>query len=122
MEPQIHHDYEAAVEVRSLLSAERLEDIDGRLAVTDEDSHGIRYVEFWVDDAPSSPTESRSPVGGEAPSRVSLHHIGTPLFPNLSARETSRAPASQKEGIDHRLINQVRIGVMAMEALTLVEE
>ena len=51
--------------MRSLLSTERLEDIDGRLAVADEDSnaHGVRYVKFWVDDAPSSPTEGRSPVG-----------------------------------------------------------
>ena len=51
-------------------------------------------MKFWVHDAPSSPTESRSPVGGEAPSRASPHHVGTPPFPNLSARETSRAPAS----------------------------
>ena len=38
--------------MRSLLSTERLEEVDGRLAATDEDSHGIRYVKFWVDDAP----------------------------------------------------------------------
>ena len=68
-ETPIQHDYEAGVEVRSLLSTERLEEIDGQLAVTGEDSHahGVRYVKFWVDDAPSSPTEDRSPVGGEAP-------------------------------------------------------
>ena len=42
----------------------------------------------------SSPTESRSPIGGEATSRVSLHRMGIPPFPSLSARETSRAPAS----------------------------
>ena len=56
-ETPIQHDYEAGVEVRSLLSTERLEELDGRLAVTDEDSHGVRYVKFWVDDAPSSPME-----------------------------------------------------------------
>ena len=52
-ETPIQHDYEAGVEVRSVLSTERLEEIDGRLAVTDEDSHahGVRYVKFWVDDA-----------------------------------------------------------------------
>ena len=32
-ETPIQHDYEAGVEVRSLLSTERLEEIDGRLAV-----------------------------------------------------------------------------------------
>ena len=58
-ETPIQHDSEAGVEVRSRLSTERLEEIDGRLAVTDEDSHvpGVRYVKFWVDDAPNNPTE-----------------------------------------------------------------
>ena len=48
-ETPIQHDYEASIEVRSLLSTERLEDIDGRLTVTDEDSHAprVRYVKFW---------------------------------------------------------------------------
>ena len=75
---------------------QRLEDIDGRLAVTDEDSHalGVRYVKFWVDDAPSSPTEGRSPVGEEAPSRASPHHVGISPFPNLSSGDVSRAPTS----------------------------
>ena len=34
VETPIQHDYEAGVEVRSLLPTERLEEIDGRLAVT----------------------------------------------------------------------------------------
>ena len=69
--------------MRSLLSTERLEEIDGRLAVTDVDSHahGVRYVKFWVDEAPSSPIEGRSPAGEEAPSHVSPHHAGVPPFP-----------------------------------------
>ena len=77
--------------MRSLLSTERLEEIDGRLAVTDEDTHapGVRYVKFWVDDAPGNPTEGRSHIGEEAPRRASLHQAGIPPFPNLSARETS---------------------------------
>ena len=56
-ETPIQHDYEAGVEVRSLLSSERLEEMDGRLAVTDEDPHtpGARYMKFWVDEAPNSP-------------------------------------------------------------------
>ena len=43
-ETPIQHDYEAGAEVRSLLPTERLEEMDGRLAVTDEDPHnpGIR--------------------------------------------------------------------------------
>ena len=50
LETPIQHDYEAGVEVRSLLPTERLEEMDGRLAVTDEDPHtpGVRYVKFWV--------------------------------------------------------------------------
>ena len=47
-ETPIQHGYEAGVEVRSLLPTERLEEMDGRLAVTDEDPHtpGVRYVQF----------------------------------------------------------------------------
>ena len=49
-ETPIQHNYEAGVEVRSLLSTEQLEEIDGRLAVTDIDPHsGTRFVQFWVD-------------------------------------------------------------------------
>ena len=66
-ETPIQHDYEAGTEVRSLLLTERLEEIDGRLAVTDEavtdeDLHslGTSYVKFWVDEAPNSPESSRS--------------------------------------------------------------
>ena len=61
-ETPIQHDYEAGTEVRSLLPTERLEEIDGRLAVTDEDLHspGTRSVKFWVDEAPNSPEGSRS--------------------------------------------------------------
>ena len=50
-ETPIQHNYEAGVELRSLLSIEHLEEIDGRLAVTDEDPHsGTRFVRFWVDE------------------------------------------------------------------------
>ena len=55
-ETPIQHDYETGVEARSLLQAERLEEMDGRLAVTDEDSSGNSYVKFWVDET-FSPTE-----------------------------------------------------------------
>ena len=61
-ETPIQHDYEAGVEVRSLLSTERLEEMDGRLAVTDEDPHapGVRYVKFWVDETPNNSEGARS--------------------------------------------------------------
>ena len=56
-ETPIQHDYEAEVEVRSLLSTEKLEEIDGRLAVLDVDpSSGTRFMRFWVDEIPLSPT------------------------------------------------------------------
>ena len=71
-ETPIQHDYEAGVEVRSLLPTERLEEMDGRLAVTDKDSSGNRYVKFWVDEAPTSPVEGRtSSLGGDLPPRAS---------------------------------------------------
>ena len=52
-ETPIQHDYEEGVEVRSLLSSEQLEEIDGRLAVMDvSPSTGLQFVRFWVDDVP----------------------------------------------------------------------
>ena len=82
----IQHDYEAGVEVLSLLPTERLEEMDGRLAVTDAETRGVRYVKFWVDGAPSSPADGgASFVGEEAPIRASYPHAATPPFPNLSA-------------------------------------
>ena len=81
-ETPIQHDYEAGVEVRSLLPTERLEEVDGRLAVTDEDPHtpGVRYVKFWVDEVPNSPEGSRS------------HADEEPTSPLANARDVSRAP------------------------------
>ena len=57
-ETPIRHDYEAGVEVRSLLSTEQLEEIDGRLAVLDVDPlTGTRFVKFWVDEVPFSASD-----------------------------------------------------------------
>ena len=63
-ETPIQHDYEAGVEVRSLLTTEQLEEIDDRLAVLDIDpATGTRYVGFWVDEIPfaaeGSPAQRR---------------------------------------------------------------
>ena len=71
-ETPIQHDYEAGVEVRSLLPTEQLEEIDGRLAVLDIDPvSGARLVRFWVDevpyhaseDSPSQRRERDNPIG-----------------------------------------------------------
>ena len=60
-ETPIQHDYEAGVEVRSLLPTEQLEDIDDRLAVLDIDpATGTRFVKFWVDEIPV--TAEGSPI------------------------------------------------------------
>ena len=57
-ETPIQHDYEAGVEVRSLLPTEQLEETDGRLAVLDIDPvTGTRYVRVWVDEVPFSTSE-----------------------------------------------------------------
>ena len=57
-ETPIQHDYEAGVEVRSLLPTEQLEEIDGRLAVLDTDPvSGTRFVKFWVDEVRLSASE-----------------------------------------------------------------
>ena len=63
-ETPIQHDYEAGVEVRSLLPTEQLEKIDDRLAVLDIDpATGTRFVKFWVDEIPfvaeGSPAQRR---------------------------------------------------------------
>ena len=79
---------------RSLLPNERLEEMDGRLAVTDEDSHGVRFVKFWINGAPSSPTEGRASSLGEDAPRALYPSVGTPPFPSLSARDGSRVPTS----------------------------
>ena len=52
-ETPIQHDYEEGVEVRSLLSSEQLEEMEGRLAVVDvSPTTGARFVKFWVDEIP----------------------------------------------------------------------
>ena len=56
----LQHDYGAGVEVGSLLSTEVMEEIDGRLAVTDVDAAGQQYVKFWIDDFHSSPVEEQA--------------------------------------------------------------
>ena len=82
-ETPIQHDYEAGVEVRSLLSTELVEDIDGRLAVTDVDPSGNRFVKLWIDELPGgSVEEPTAPLGGEpAVTRSSHSQFTVPPFP-----------------------------------------
>ena len=64
-ETPIQHDYEAGVEVRSLLSTEQLEAIEDRLAVTDVDPQsGARYVRFWVDEIAIDDWNPRKAITG----------------------------------------------------------
>ena len=68
-ETPIQHDYEEGVEVRSLLSSEQLEEIDGRLAVVNTSpATGTLVVRFWVDEVPlqdESTSRSRAPGSAE---------------------------------------------------------
>ena len=62
-ETPIQHDYEAGVEVRSLLSTEQLEEVDDRLAVTDVDPHsGTRFVDEIPLDGGNAGDERQSHV------------------------------------------------------------
>ena len=120
-ETPIQHDYEASVKVRSRLSTERLEEMDDRLAVTDEDPHapGVRCVKFWVDDAPGSPTEGRNRMGEEVPSRASFHQKRNPTISKL---RDSRAPISPERRERTSQIKRLKTGAMVMEILISVEE
>ena len=63
----MQHDYGVGIEVRSLLSTEELQEVEGRLAVVDVVSSGNRFVRFWVDSPLDVPMEERTtiPVAGE---------------------------------------------------------
>ena len=75
-ETPIQHDYEEGVEVRSLLSSEQLEEIDGRLAVVDNSpTTGTRAVRFWVDEVPI-PEESAG--GSRTLGSMEQREIDTP--------------------------------------------
>ena len=75
-ETPIQHDYEEGVEVRSLLSSEQLEEIDGRLAVVDTSpTTGTRVVRFWVDEVPIL---EESAGGSRALGSMEQREIDTP--------------------------------------------
>ena len=89
-ETPIRHDYEEGVEVRSLLSSEQLEEIDGRLAVVDvSPTSGARVVRFWVDEVPLS---DESISGSRAPAPVEQRGLETPARRPTGARCSRESP------------------------------
>ena len=87
--------------MRSLLSTEQLEEIDGRLAVLDVDpSSGTRFVRFWVDEIPLS-TTAGNPVEERRPNAPAMSRdvSRTPVTPERRERETSSYDAAER---DHR--------------------
>ena len=123
-ETPIQHDYEEGVEVRSLLSSEQLEEIDGRLAVVDvSPTTGERFVKFWVDAIPiqdgaiggnrASPlreqrrmeTPTHQPTGPER-SRESPDFGGGVDYYDRDAPRRERLPDSNQESPPRIRLNQ----------------
>ena len=115
-ETPIQHDYEAGVDVRSLLSSEQLEEIDGRLAVTDVNpSTGASSVRFWVDEVPlSDVTENRDDRGHASIPVMSRHVIRT--HATLERREGGSPFNGTWEGIviERVLISEEEWIIMTM--------
>ena len=95
-ETPMQHDYEAGVEVRSLVSTEELEEIDVKLAAVDVDSTGNRFSRFWVDGPPGVPTEGRTttPAAEEHAAVRSSQQFQArvPPFPLFTEGTVERAP------------------------------
>ena len=43
--------------MRTLLPTERVDEVNGRSAVTDIRMNGERYVDFWIDETPTVPAK-----------------------------------------------------------------
>ena len=86
----IQYDYEEGVEVRSLLSTEQLEEVEGRLAIVDTSpTSGRRVVRFWVDD--SSPhDDGASDV--RTPRRAEQTGISPPTRQHAEGRRHQESP------------------------------
>ena len=102
----LQHDYEAGVEVRSPFSTEAMEEVDGRLAVTDVGSNGPRYVKFWIDKFSNSPMEEQAtyhPTEEHAAARDPQQSpVSIPMLPVFSERNAeSRVPRTpeRREGL-----------------------
>ena len=82
-ETPIQNNYEAGVEVRSLLPSEQLEEVDGRLAVLDVDSSsGTRYVRFWVNEIPLT-------------TETGIHEEGRCFSPPVMSQDVNRIPSGR---------------------------
>ena len=104
-ETPIQHDYEEGVEVRSLLSTEQLEEIDGRLAIVDTSpTSGMRVVRFWVDE----PSVHEDSVG-EARSPLRTEQIGISTPPRRHTEgECSRESPEFGGGVDYHDLDSPR--------------
>ena len=98
-ETPIQHDYEAGVEVRSLLPTEQLEETDGRLAVLDVDpATGTRFVKFGVDEIPFIAAE-------ESP--VQRRERDVPVYETIG-RDTDRGSPDFGGGVDYHVCESSR--------------
>ena len=104
-ETPIQHDYEEGVEVRSLLSTEQLEEIDGRLAIVDTNSvSGERVVRFWVDE---SPTHDIGPPDLRATLPTEQRSISTPVRDHVRGG-CSRESPDFGGGVDYHELDPPR--------------
>ena len=104
-ETPIQHDYEEGVEVRSLLSSEQLEEIDGRLAVVDTSpATGARVVRCWVDEVPF---QDESIGGSRAPVSVEQRGLDTPTRRPTGANGSRESPDSGG-GVDYHDLDTPR--------------
>ena len=97
-ETPIQHDYEARVEVRSLLPTEQLEEVDGRLTVCDVDpSSGTRFVKFWVDEIPLNPTTIGPEEGRQSNAPTTFRDVSrTTANPERRDRESLVPDAAER--------------------------
>ena len=103
-----------------------MEQIDGRLAVTDVDSNEQRFIKFWIDDFPSTPGEEQPAhhtAEEHAATRDPQHFpLSIPTFPVFSERNAKpRAPRTPdtREGLDTPLDLLVLL-IMVVLVLVLV--
>ena len=104
-ETPIQHNYEEGVEVRSLLSSEQLEEIDGRMAIVDTSpTSGTRVVRFWVDE-PSVYEDSIS--GTRTPMPTEQRGVSTPTR-RLTEGGCSRESPDFGGGVDYHDLDPPR--------------
>ena len=85
--------------MRSLLSTEQLEEIDGRLAVLDVDpSTGTRFVKFWADEIPLNATVGNPAEGRRSSAPVMSRDVSrTSGTPERRERESPVHEATERD-------------------------